>query len=68
MRKIIIAITLILTLTAVPYGNGTFGEAFGAVRYMPDVTPEMSQASYWSSRTYAPDAVLVTPEYIKEVN
>ena len=61
-RIFIIAVCVILAVTTMPIG------AFGAVRYMPDVTADMSKASYWSDKVADPAAVLASPEYIKEVN
>lgn len=61
-KRIMIAISVILALTALPCG------AFGAVRYMPDVTAEMSKAGYWIDKAQEPDAILASPEYIKAIN
>ena len=61
-KRLMIAICLILALTALPCG------AFGAVRYMPDVTADMSKADYWIDKAVEPDAVLASPEYIKAIN
>lgn len=65
MRKaktIMIAVCVVLAVTVMPLA------AFGAVRYMPDVTADMSKASYWSDKAEDPGAVLASPEYIKEIN
>ena len=43
-------------------------EAFAAVSYMPDVTPEMSDADFWASLSDDPDAVMMTREEIKAQN
>ena len=43
-------------------------QASAATKYLPDVTPDMSRPSYWTSKDAAPDEVLVTPEEIKKVN
>ena len=43
-------------------------EAFAAVSYMPDVTPEMSDADFWASRSGDPDAVMMTREEIRAQN
>ena len=34
--------------------------------YLPDVTPEMSQSTYWSDRQPDPNAVLMTAEEIAQ--
>ena len=39
-----------------------------AVSYMPDVTPEMSDADFWAARASDADAVLMTPEQIAARN
>lgn len=38
------------------------------VRYMPDVTPEMSDASYWSALRKDASDVILTPEEIRAFN
>ena len=42
--------------------------AFGAVRYMPDVTAEMSQYQYWAQKSPGAKKVLATPEEIGQIN
>ena len=42
--------------------------AFGTVSYMPDVTPEMSDADFWAALSDNPDAVMMTREEIKAQN
>lgn len=61
-KHLILLICAIFTLTAVPLG------ASAAVLYMPDVTAEMSSASYWSDKVSDPDKVLTSIEQIKELN
>lgn len=39
-----------------------------AVMYLPDVTEQMSQASYWSSKTANPDQVLADADAIAAIN
>ena len=42
--------------------------AFGAVRYMPDVTAEMSQYQYWAQKSPGAKKVLASPEEIGQIN
>ena len=42
--------------------------AFAAVSYMPDVTPEMSDADFWASLSDESDAIMMTREEIKAQN
>ena len=38
------------------------------VKYMPDVTADMSQASYWANLYDDADEIILTPEEIKAFN
>ena len=42
--------------------------AFAAVSYLPDVTPEMSDADFWASLSDESDAIMMTREEIKAQN
>ena len=54
--SVVLMLGILLSLSA---------EAFAAVSYMPDVTPEMSDADFWASLSNDPDAVMMTREEIK---
>lgn len=58
-------LSLILTLGVLV---SLSAEAFAAVSYMPDVTPEMSDADFWASRSNESDTVVMTREEIKAQN
>ena len=45
-----------------------FATAAAPVGYMPGVTPEMTEAAFWSGMTEDPDALLATPEEIVRIN
>ena len=57
--SVVLTLGILLSLSA---------EAFAAVSYMPDVTPEMSDADFWASLSNDPDAVMMTREEIKAQN
>lgn len=55
-------VAVILVMTAIPmYTNAK-------VIYMPDVTPEMSKASYWSDKMNVSDKVLADRDQIQSIN
>lgn len=56
---------LVLTVFVISTFTVTAG---AAVRYMPDVTAEMSKASYWTDKMNDPDKVLAGPEDIADIN
>ena len=56
---------LVLTVFVISTFTVTAG---AAVRYMPDVTAEMSKASYWTGKMNDPDKVLAGPEAIADIN
>ena len=47
---------------------GNAGTALAEVSYMPDVTAEMSQASFWAAYHTGYEDVILTPEEIKAFN
>lgn len=53
---------ILLTLTMIP------ATSFAAVRYMPDVTPQMSSGDYWAAKVSNPDQVLASLSDIKALN
>ena len=59
---------LIMVLSMVLIAALLTAAAFAAVRYMPDVTKEMSRASYWSYKLEDPQRVLVTQDEIAKLN
>lgn len=54
---LILAVSLVIPL-----------QTYAAVLYMPDVTPAMSKASYWSDKLGDPDRVLAGEKDIKDLN
>ena len=58
-------LSLILTLGVLA---SLSAPVFAAVSYMPDVTPEMSNADFWAARSIDPDAVMMTREEIQAQN
>ena len=62
--RILLSLTLCLTVAlvylAVPTG--------AAVRYLPDVTKDMSKASYWTQKLTEPDQVLAEVEELQAIN
>ena len=66
--KTVLALALALGI-AIPAGAPA--AALAAVRpveYMPGVTAEMTEPSFWSALAQDPDAVLATPEEIARIN
>ena len=56
---------LVLTVFVISTLTVTAG---AAVRYMPDVTPEMSKVSYWTDKMNDTDKILAGPEDITGIN
>ena len=48
--------------------NETVAEEVEHGLYMPDVTPEMSKASYWAEKEYFPDEILADYDQICAIN
>ena len=65
LRSKRIAALLLCMLTVLTL---TLPAAAAGVKYMPDVTADMSQASYWANLYENADEIILTPEEIKAFN
>lgn len=61
-KRICMALALMMALAMMPQTS------LAAVGYLPDVTGEMSKASYWSDKMDAPDETLVEESDIRAIN
>lgn len=68
LTKLKAALAVALTVALLPLTAMIPLTAFGAVRYMPDVTAEMSQYQYWAQKSPGAKKVLASPEEIGQVN
>lgn len=66
--KTVLALVLALCITASLCAPTAALAAARPVEYMPGVTEEMTEASFWSALLQDPDAVLATPEEIARIN
>ena len=60
LAALVLCMITVLTLT--------LPAAAAGVKYMPDVTADMSQASYWANLYENADEIILTPEEIKAFN
>ncbi len=66
MRNIIRMAAVVLCAVSVTVSLSD--PAFAVVQYLPDVTKQMSKASYWSDKVSDPQAVMATGDEISQLN
>ena len=57
-----------LLLCVITMMSLTLPAAAAGIKYMPDVTADMSHASYWANLYENADEIILTPEEIKAFN